>query len=280
MGQQHQKPSPSAKPTSSPKAPAPKSGGAGNAAAQSALASKKGGPKPGALDWLGAAGQFKGGLMGAGAGLLQAPGQLGSLFGKDKSLADRTQAGSGLLNTASMGLQGADKANRTQAAASALRGVAPDAAKGVVGKGASAAATASLAKGGGKGSQAVMAALTGAAGDVGGIGKAMGTTGRAAGRGLAKGGSKAAAAAATKAGAGLLGKSAARFVPGMNVAMAGLDSATFLANMADSKASVGKKATSGITALGSIAAATNIPIVSQVGAGVSILGSLAGGFFD
>jgi hypothetical protein len=37
--------------------------------------------------------------------------------------------------------------------------------------------------------------------------------------------------------------------------------------------------TSGITALGSIAAATNIPVVSQVGAAVSTVSSVIGSFF-
>ncbi|ATB33203.1 hypothetical protein [Melittangium boletus] len=85
--------------------------------------------------------------------------------------------------------------------------------------------------------------------------------------------------AAARSGLRTAAKSAARFVPGANVAMAAVDTATFVNNLRDPNASLGSKITSGITALGSIASATNIPIVSQVGAGVSAVSDFIGGFF-
>ncbi|MBM7116445.1 hypothetical protein [Archangium primigenium] len=85
--------------------------------------------------------------------------------------------------------------------------------------------------------------------------------------------------AAARSGLRTAAKSAARFVPGANVGMAIVDSATFVKNLRDPNASLGTKITSGITALGSIASATNIPIVSQVGAGVSMVSDFIGGFF-
>lgn len=96
---------------------------------------------------------------------------------------------------------------------------------------------------------------------------------------------KAAATAAKTAGAvakgaGTLAKLAGRFAPGVNIALAGLDVATAAATWADPKASIASKVTSGITALGSIAAATNIPIVSQVGAAVSVASTVAGVVID
>ena len=84
-----------------------------------------------------------------------------------------------------------------------------------------------------------------------------------------------AAGLATK-GAGTLAKAAGRFAPGANVAFAALDTALAVSTLMDPKASIAAKVTSGVTALGSVVAATNIPIVSQVGAAVS-LGSTAAG---
>jgi hypothetical protein len=81
-------------------------------------------------------------------------------------------------------------------------------------------------------------------------------------------------------GAGTLAKLAGRFAPGVNIALAGLDVATAAATWADPKASIASKVTSGITALGSIASATNIPIVSQVGAAVSVASTVAGVVID
>lgn len=89
--------------------------------------------------------------------------------------------------------------------------------------------------------------------------------------------------AALKQGAKAAGTTAAkalgRFAPGVNVAIAAIDVANAGATLMDKNASTGKKVTSVITAVGSIAAATNIPIVSQVGAAVSTVSSIVGAFF-
>ncbi|MFY2560635.1 hypothetical protein ACN469_23735 [Corallococcus terminator] len=74
-------------------------------------------------------------------------------------------------------------------------------------------------------------------------------------------------------------KAAGRFVPGLNWAIAAADSAAALATLKSPTADPVKKLTAGITALGSIAAATNIPVVSQLGAGVSAVSSLVGSIF-
>jgi hypothetical protein len=66
-----------------------------------------------------------------------------------------------------------------------------------------------------------------------------------------------------------------RFVPGLNAGIAAADTATAIATLS-SNASGWKKTTSVITAVGSIAAATNIPGISQGGAVLSTLSSLAG----
>ncbi len=110
-----------------------------------------------------------------------------------------------------------------------------------------------------------------------------GSAGRAASRAALREGGKAAGEAALKAGAkaaaGTLGKAGARFVPGLNIAIAAFDTANAVATVMDPKASTGKKVCSVITAVGSIAAATNIPIVSQIGAGVSAVSGFIGSFF-
>lgn len=81
-------------------------------------------------------------------------------------------------------------------------------------------------------------------------------------------------------GAGVLGKAAGRFVPGLDIGIAALDTANAAKTIADPKSSTADKVTTGITAAGSIAAATNIPIVAQVGAGVSMASSLVGEAID
>ncbi len=68
-------------------------------------------------------------------------------------------------------------------------------------------------------------------------------------------------------------------MPGVNVAIAAADTAAAYATITDPTASPGKKITSGITAVGSVVAATNIPVVSQVGAAVSTVSSFLGSFF-
>ena len=75
-------------------------------------------------------------------------------------------------------------------------------------------------------------------------------------------------------------KAAGRFIPGANIAISALDSAKATATLADPKAPFAKKASSVVTAVGSVAAATNIPIVSQVGAGVSAVSSVVGDLLD
>ncbi len=117
-----------------------------------------------------------------------------------------------------------------------------------------------------------------------GLAHAMGeTAGRTAAKGTIEAASHAAAEAALHAGAEAAGstiaRAAARFAPGVNIAMAAIDTGIAVATLRDPKASTGSKITSCITAAGSIAAATNIPVVSQIGAGVSIVSSFIGGFF-
>jgi hypothetical protein len=99
----------------------------------------------------------------------------------------------------------------------------------------------------------------------------LGRTATAAGR--------AAAPAVARAAAGPAARAAGRFVPGANVAIAALDTARFVSDMRNPNASTGTRIASGVTALGSIAAATNIPVVSQVGAGVAAVGGVIRGLF-
>jgi hypothetical protein len=103
---------------------------------------------------------------------------------------------------------------------------------------------------------------------------------KAGGKVLAKVATKVAGNSIAKAGVKALGKVGGRFAPGVNVAIAAVDTAAFVNKMRDPKASTASKVTSGVTALGSIAAATNIPVVSQVGAGVSMVSDIVGGFFS
>ncbi|WNG57001.1 hypothetical protein F0U59_21240 [Archangium gephyra] len=99
----------------------------------------------------------------------------------------------------------------------------------------------------------------------------------------ARAGASAARGAAPHVLAATAGRAASRFVPGLNVAIAAADTAAFGSEVANAirtgEPNWGKLATGGITALGSIAAATNIPVVSQVGAAVSTVSSLVGSFF-
>lgn len=110
-----------------------------------------------------------------------------------------------------------------------------------------------------------------------------GSGSRAAARAAISAGSNAAVHAAAEVGAraaaSTVGRAAARFAPGVNVAMAAIDTGVAVATLADPNASTGKKITSVITAAGSIAAATNIPVVSQIGAGVSAVSSFVSAFF-
>ncbi|RKH06705.1 hypothetical protein D7V97_22290 [Corallococcus sp. CA053C] len=148
------------------------------------------------------------------------------------------------------------------------------------------AATKGIFEGGAK--KAVSRAITTAAGDAAKAGgtlaknilgsgtrsaakAALSTVGREAGEVALKAGAKAAA--------GTAAKTLGRFAPGVNVAIAAIDVANAGATLMDKNASTGKKVTSVITAVGSIAAATNIPVVSQIGAAVSTVSSIVGAFF-
>lgn len=112
----------------------------------------------------------------------------------------------------------------------------------------------------------------------------LGTTNRAAATTLLRQGGREASEAATRAVArraivGTVARAGGRFVPGLNVAIAAADTATAISTLRDPNASRGRQVTSVITAIGSVAAATNIPIVSQVGGAVSAVSSFVGAFF-
>lgn len=168
-----------------------------------------------------------------------------------------------------------------RAAGSAFRQTVPNAPGRVV-SAASRQATAEAMKGtlAKPAGAAVTKAAKGAAGTVA---SAAGVVGRGPARAALREGGEVAAKAATRAVATSAlktgAKAAGRFVPGVNVAIAALDTATAAATLADPKASTGKKVTSVITAAGSIVAATNIPIVSQIGGAVSAVSSFIGSFF-
>jgi hypothetical protein len=77
-------------------------------------------------------------------------------------------------------------------------------------------------------------------------------------------------------GVGTAAKLAGRFAPGLNIGIAALDAGIAARTWADPKSTTAAKVTSTITAAGSAAAATNIPIVSQIGAGISAASSITG----
>ncbi|EPX60570.1 hypothetical protein D187_001724 [Cystobacter fuscus DSM 2262] len=76
-------------------------------------------------------------------------------------------------------------------------------------------------------------------------------------------------------GSGALAKAAGRFAPGLNILMAGMDAANAAKTFMSPNATLGQKLNSGITAMGSIAAATNIPVLAQAGATAAAISSLA-----
>lgn len=171
-----------------------------------------------------------------------------------------------------------------KAAAEAFKEVAPNASRGVSDTVAKTAGQTALDGAKDKTARrAVTHAASEAAKSGGTLASGAGATSRAAAKELLQeGGEAAAKAAAQTVGKSALkgaAKAAGRFVPGLNVAIAGLDSATAAASWADPKASLGKKLSNSVTAAGSIAAATNIPIVSQVGATISTISSFVGAFF-
>ncbi|SEU37033.1 hypothetical protein [Stigmatella erecta] len=223
------------------------------------------------------------GALGTAASVAQLPGAAYTAVRDARAFAQNatvengiTAAGSGAsaLSTAANAAKGAIETRNAvanfrgvrDAAAQAMAQNAPDAARSVVNRVA------------GETAQQV---LDGASRQV-----TRNVAARAAGEGLeaaARAGASAARAAAPHVLAETAGRAASRFVPGLNVAIAAADTAAFGAEVASAVRSgnpnVGKLATGGITALGSIAAATNIPIVSQVGAGVSTVSSFIGSFF-
>jgi hypothetical protein len=168
------------------------------------------------------------------------------------------------LSVASGGLELAGRVSNYRSAARAARTVVTRQAPG-----ASRAAVNSVVR------QAARTAVAGGSRQV-----VRGAAARVASAGLQGVGRTAgtAARAAVHGGGTALARNASRFVPGFNAAIAVADTAVAVSTLADPKATVGKKVTAGITALGSIAAATNIPVVSQAGAVVSTLSSLAGAF--
>jgi hypothetical protein len=243
-----------------------------------------------------------GGALGTVTGLATLPGKVGTAIKdirtavRSGSLADISKAAQsgidaakGAVSTAKNALTTAVTVNKLtttyKAAQTAFQAAVPGATKAVTNAAAKAAMKGTfegLAKGAVKGAATEAALL--AAKEGGTIAKAVvGSAGRAAAKAALREGGKAAGEAALKAGAkaaaGGLGKAAARFAPGLNIAIAALDTANAVATVMDPKASTGKKVTSVITAIGSIAAATNIPIVSQVGAAVSAVSGFIGSFF-
>ncbi|MFZ9886813.1 MAG: hypothetical protein ACO3JL_04850 [Myxococcota bacterium] len=187
----------------------------------------------------------------------------------------------GVLNTTAM-VQTERSARR--AAAEAFRAAVPGASTEAT-RAAAQQATASALRGE-SARLAGSAAESGARAQMRGAGQSVaqgaGPAQRAAAREMLRQGGKAsgqaAVRAATRAGTGAVARAAARFTPGLNIAMAAADTAASAATWANPKASTAKKVMSSITAVGSVAAATNIPIVSQVGAGVSLLSGVVGGF--
>jgi hypothetical protein len=101
---------------------------------------------------------------------------------------------------------------------------------------------------------------------------------RAAAGQLTKGIYETTVRAAERFGTKGLAKTASRFVVGANVALAGLDVATAVNTQRDSRKTHLQKAAAWITAGGSVASATNVPVVSQVGAGASLISDAVGSF--
>ena len=79
---------------------------------------------------------------------------------------------------------------------------------------------------------------------------------------------------AQNSGVRLLSRAGARFVPGVNAAIAAAETYHAARTLANPKAGLWQKARDVTTAAGSIAAASNFPVVSQVGAGIAIVSSL------
>ncbi len=238
-------------------------------------------------------------------GAAKLPGQVGTAFSDvrnavrsgsrqdvDQAIGSVATAGKTALTTARGGLELARDAHKFgsayRAASSAFRAEVPNAssrlARSVAGtaarqafEGANRTTTRQAVR------STVDSAVDAAARNGTSVRNLAGTASRSAARAALNEGGKAAARGATtaaaRAAAGPLAKAAGRFAPGANIAIAGLDVANAYSTVRDPNASTTKKVTSVITAVGSVAAATNIPVVSQVGAGVSAVSSFVGGLF-
>ncbi|NVJ25809.1 MULTISPECIES: hypothetical protein [Myxococcus] len=169
------------------------------------------------------------------------------------------------LNVAKGGLDLAGNVSNYRAAADAARAAFTQAAPEASAAAANRVATAAASEGVLGGSRQVM----------------RNAAARAAGEGLEDAGRLGANAARTalRDGGTAVARAAGRFAPGLNVAIAAADTAAAASTLADPNASVGRRVTASVTALGSVAAATNIPLVSQTGAVVSTASSFVGAFF-
>jgi len=204
-----------------------------------------------------------------------------------KAVADTTSAASTGTNIAKQTLQVPEaivKGKAEKAAAEAFRKAAPNASQEVIEAATKKAADAAVNDSTAKAARRGTAQAARQAAQSGGSTLARGAgASKEIAKGLLKEGGEAAAKAASKAVAkGAMktaAKAAGRFVPGANVAIAALDTANAIATFNDDKAGPGKKFFAGATAAGSILAATNIPVVSQVGAAVSTLTSFLGSWW-
>ncbi|RKH13560.1 hypothetical protein D7Y13_16960 [Corallococcus praedator] len=207
----------------------------------------------------------------------------------NKALGSVATAGKGAVSTVKGGLEIARDVQKFgssyKAASSAFKAAVPNAGPKLARAAAGAAAKAAFEGGTSQAIKSgVRTAVSAAVKESGVAAKVItGTASRAAARAaLTEGGkaaAKAGATAAAKAAGGTLAKAAGRFAPGANIAIAAFDTANAVSTVRDPNASTTKKVTSVITAVGSIAAATNIPVVSQVGAAVSAVSSFVGGLF-
>ncbi len=204
-----------------------------------------------------------------------------------KAVADTTSVASTGTNMAKQALQVPEaivKGKAEKAAAEAFRKAAPNASQEVIEAASKKAAESAINDSTSKAARRGTAQAARQAAQSGGSTLARGAgASKEVAKGLLREGGEAAAKAASKAVAkGAMktaAKAAGRFVPGANVAIAALDTANAVATFNDDKASAGKKFFAGATAAGSILAATNIPVVSQVGAAVSTLTSFLGSWW-
>ena len=93
-------------------------------------------------------------------------------------------------------------------------------------------------------------------------------------KGVTEAGARAAAEETARLGTKAAGKGLGRFAPGVNIAIAAYDTYHCYETWRDPNAGGWQKGMATATAVFSWAAATNIPIVSQIGAGLSIVTSL------